>query len=119
MNESANTSSIVASSVTASKAAPSTTAGKIEAWFVEHFHNSAVSRAPTEVYNAAHTAKEELKAIFSAPDAPSGPDAVGKAVDGWYTAHFLDSPIARASAEVSDLCQKAKEKLKTLLGAGR
>ena len=105
------------SSPIATKPASTTPAEKIEAWFVEHFHNSAVSRAPTEVYNAVHAAKETLKAAFSAKDAPSAPDAVAKAVDAWHSAHFLDFPIARAGEEVGELCHKAKEALKVLFGA--
>lgn len=104
-------------SIAPAKPGPSTPAEKIEAWFAQYFHNSAVSRAPTEVYNAVHAAKEELKAAFSAKDAPSGPDAVAKTVDGWHAAHFLDAPIGRAGEEVGELCSKAKEALKTLLGA--
>jgi len=117
MDEFAKTSSAVTSSLTAAKPAPSTTAEKIEAWFAEHFHNSAVSRAPTEVYNAVHDAKEKLKTMFSAKDAPSGPAAVSAAVDDWHAAHFLNSPIARAGEEIGELCRKAKENLKALLGA--
>jgi hypothetical protein len=111
--EADNTAADIAAAATL---APATTVGKIEAWFTEHFHNSEVSRAPTEVYNAAHDAKEDLKATFSGKDAPTGPEAVSAAVDHWYAAHFLDTPLARAGAEIGELCHNAKEKLKVLLG---
>ena len=35
---------------------------EIEAWFAEHFHDSIISRAGTEIYNHVHDAKEKLKA---------------------------------------------------------
>lgn len=99
----------------AAKPAP-TIAWKIDNWFAECFYNSAVSRGPSEVFNAVRAAKEDLKIRFSAKDAPTGP-AAGAAIEAWYVAHIGDSPVARAPADVLAVCRAATDKLKVLLGA--
>lgn len=42
----------------------------VERWFSDHFPNSVVARAGSEVWNLVLGAKDELKRRLAAPDVP-------------------------------------------------
>jgi hypothetical protein len=97
---------------------PQTVAELVEAWFVEHFHNSIVSRAGTEVYNHMHAAKLALQADFAKIEAGAqGLTVAGAvaAVEAWFKDHLQDSPISRVSQEIYDHARKATDTLKQRL----